>query len=154
MIHAKRKWMGSAAVALALLGAASTASAWTKFKNSTANTVWLAYAYQSVSGVACGYSTCGGGWRVQGWWQIAPGGTVTVNGHDHHNAKHHFYAQDQFGHIWNGTGTQQRLETGAFDYCNGIINPGDWIEKFQIVRNTTCCGFWCDPVNYTANLVL
>src|SRR6185503_15451812 len=94
-----------------------TAGAWLKFKNSTPNTIWTAHAFSSTSGFLCGWNDgCSGGrgeWRIQGWWAIAPGGTVTVQSQNYGNAFHDYYAEDSFGHVWSG---------GGGSYCSDVVS--------------------------------
>ncbi|SRR5260221_134708 len=153
------KWVSSVAILTALLGGASSANAWTKFKNGTPNTIWVAYAWAAESGFGCGYDDqCSGsgpnGYEVAGWWQIAPGGTTTVNGNAYHNARQQYFAEDNAGHVWDGGGDRFNLDfANAFDYCGGDwqITAGAY---FRRISNSTCCGFTCSPVNKTWTLVL
>lgn len=152
------KFLRSIAFLAILFGAgalAPSAHAWTKVKNSTPTTITLAYAFSSVSGIFCGYSTCGGGWKTIGWFNIAPGGTVTINGQAHHNAEHYYYAQDQAGHKWRGNGGKSfELRNAKFEFCNQGIHPGQWVENFNVITRGTCCGATCSPVNFTQTLTL
>ncbi|HEX6245667.1 MAG TPA: DUF1036 domain-containing protein [Polyangiales bacterium] len=148
------RWFAFMSLMIGAVALAPSAHAWTKVKNNTPNTISLAYAFSSVSGVGCGYSTCGGGWKSKGWWNIAPGGTVTINGQAHHNADHQYYAQDTQGRKWRGGGRAFELRNTPFDFCNQGLFPGTWQEVFKKISGSRCCGFWCSPVNWTETLIL
>jgi hypothetical protein len=143
----------------ALVAAPTEAGAWTKFKNNTSVTLWTAHAFASTSGFLCGWDDgCSGSgksdWRVQGWWQIAPGGLVTVHGSGYGNAYHDAYAEDDFGHTWGGGGNDYATPNNAFDHCGGIgiVQGGTAVPMpvFARVRNTRCCGGSCTS-NGTVN---
>lgn len=150
----KLRWFTFLALFLGASAFVPSAHAWTKVKNNTPTTVSFAYAFSSVSGIGCGYSTCGGGWKSTGWWNIAPGGTVTINGQAHHNAIHQYYAQDQAGRKWRGGGRAFELRNSSFDFCNQGLNPANWQEVFKVMSGSRCCGFTCSPVNFTLTLTL
>lgn len=157
----KSQWILWVAVFACLVCEVSGAEASTKFKNNTPNPVWVAYAHSADQGAGCGYNDgCGGAthlsgsYKVQGWWQIAPGGTVTVNGHAHHNARHQYYAEDGLGHVWQGGGFVFATNWEAFTRCGNSFPFGSINRTFRQLSNSTCCGFWCSPVNYTLTLVL
>jgi len=150
-------------MAALLVGAASLscvtapAAASTKFHNSTGNTIWAAHAFDSVSGLGCGYSDgCPSSSRVKGWFPIAPGGTATVDSRGWGNARHEIYAEDGLGHFWEGDSAYV-VPNDAFDRCQ----YDDWLYAqptsnyyyFRLVRNTTCCGIGC-PGDKTYNFTL
>src|SRR5688572_28210727 len=93
--------------ALMLAVASVDAHAWLKVRNNAPNTVWFVHAYASTSGFGCGYNDgCSveyGDYKVAGWWGIAPGGISTVQSYNFGNAWHQFYAEDDFGNVWDGT---------------------------------------------------
>lgn len=139
---------------VAAIGMAGSASAWTDIKNGTPNTVSVAYAHSSTSGILCGYSTCGGQWQSQGWWNIAPGGTARVNGHSYGNAYEHLFAMDNFGHRWQGTtsATVHWIDwNNAYSMC-GDPTPSN-TASFIVIHSTRCCGGSC-PDNHTVTLTL
>jgi hypothetical protein len=134
---------------------AAPASAWTRFHNASANTIWTAHAFASTSGFLCGWNDgCGGAglndWRKQGWWQIAPGGTLQVHGSGYGNAFHDAYGEDAFGHVWGGGGNTLGVSDAAMDTCgNGITVR---TVTFFRAANTRCCGGSCAS-NGTVNFL-
>ena len=64
------------------------------------------------------YPNCpdGANWANKGWWQIAPGGTVTVRGGASNNARYFWYAETDTGLQWAGD-LFNDLPTTAFDWC-------------------------------------
>lgn len=140
--------------AAAITGAPRPAAAWTRFHNNSPYTIWAAHAFDSVSGFLCGYSDgCATSSRVKGWFQIAPGGTVTVDSRGWGNATHEAYADDGLGHYWEG-GSGYVVPNDAFDRCQYdtwlYTRPTSNRYYFFFARNTTCCGGTC-PANGTVN---
>ena len=137
-----------------------------KYHNGTPNTLFSLDAFASTSGFGCGFDDgCSGvesqasfppGYRVRGWFQIAPGGTATVEGHAFHNAKHDGFAQDQFGHVWQGGGHSFCISTDVQNHC-GSVCPGSAQVTFPVffsLSRTNCCGITCSPENFTMNFTL
>ncbi|MDX2054463.1 MAG: hypothetical protein SFV15_18825 [Polyangiaceae bacterium] len=152
------------ALGLAAVGSASNASAWLKFKNNTANTIWTSHAWASTSGFGCGYwDACDKtdsnvtGYRVRGWWAIAPGGIVTVQSENFGNAWHQYYAEDAVGHKWNGGGyTFFTPHASAYGHCGDFTGFGEAASDFTVHRwlsTSRCCGVTCSPDNYTLTFV-
>jgi hypothetical protein len=164
-----KKLMLGMAVLAATIGATPAAQAWTKIKNNTPNQIFVSYGVISIGGVGCGYWTCrrgnSNGHRFRGWWGIAPGGTATVNGEAHHNATAHYvWGEDSLGHFWGGGGLVSGImRPNAFDYCRNDPTLANWwgpagsvaVDFFRInPPGSSCCGFWCSPVNFTQGLTL
>jgi hypothetical protein len=67
-------------------------------RNSTSEPIWLVYAHHE--------SGCGAGadaWMKEGWWEIPPGGSVTVRSGPVNGAKYFFYAENGSGAAtWSG----------------------------------------------------
>jgi len=85
------------------------------FSNGTGASIWLVYAHNDSD---CG-SDGGSEWLKEGWWQIQPGGSVTVTGGPVNGAKYFFYAEGDSGQTWAGEfGTSVPLE--AFSQCWNI----------------------------------
>jgi len=126
---------------------ASQAGAVTRFHNASANTIWTAHAFASTSGFLCGWNDgCSGSgiddWRLQRWWQIAPGGTVQVHGFGYGNAFHDAYAEDAFGHFWGGGGNTFPVGNSANDVCGTGLETSRRATFFR-ASNTRCCGGSC-----------
>ena len=126
---------------------ASQAAASTRFHNGFTNTIWTAHAFASTSGILCGWKDgCDGAglddWRRQGWWEIAPGGTVTVHGSGYGNAFHQAYAEDAFGHFWGGGGRTFVVRQAAMDFC-GNDGVSTRSVTFFAASTIRCCGGAC-----------
>lgn len=154
-----RAAMGLLLGVVTLAGLAGPANAWTRFHNNTSNTISTAHAYDSVSGFLCGYSDgCPSNWHLKGWWNIAPGGTVTVDGNAWGNASHDVYGFDSLGHEWTGGGGNPLGGSygipfdRAFSGCqyDFLTLPRTEYRTFARIRYSTCCGGSC-PSNYTVN---
>jgi hypothetical protein len=151
-----------AAAALVCWSGQSSASL--RYRNSTPNTLFTLNAFASTEGAGCGFSDgCPGGegssfpagFRVRGWFSVAPGGVATVETHAFHNAKHQGFAQDLLGNVWGGGGSTFCINNEVQNHCGNGCAPGaQRIVSFFHISHTTCCGFWCTPVNFTLNLTL
>lgn len=147
---------GALSVAIGL-AASSNAHAWVKIKNTTSQPVTVAIAFDSVSSTFCGwYDSCPDtrgslGYRVEGWWTIAPGATATVSGNNWGNALWQIYAYDQYGHAWQGGGGILDVATTAFSKCDSMGGSNE--RTFAPIRGSRCCGGSC-PSNYTLSLGL
>ena len=152
-------------LALAFIeSSAGHAFAWLKFHNDTPNTIWTTHAYASTSGFLCGFNDgCSGsdsgdfapGWATKGWWQIAPGGTSTVQSEDYHNSYHQYYAEDGYGHVWANGGYKFCNDNEAFSWCGDICQiPRHNTPYYRWLSTSRCCGAFCSPDNYTLNFVL
>jgi hypothetical protein len=147
------------AVAAVLVFSSATRAS-TKFKNFSPNTIWTLHAYASTSGFLCGWndgcSGVEGDWVVEGWYQIAPGATVVVQGNGYGNAYHDAYGEDSYGHVWQGGGGNPQGGTycappTAFSWCNNTCqSPNGNYYSFFRARNTRCCGGSC-PGDGTVN---
>jgi hypothetical protein len=141
---------------ITLVGATSSASAWTKFRNRSAFSIFTLHAHASTSGFLCGYNDgCDffGDWRVQGWWHLNPGEVKTVHGYGYGNAWHDAYAEDGTGRVWGGGapntpgGTYCAPQT-AFDHCSGTCTTNMRRLWFFRARATWCCGGSCPGDGY------
>lgn len=85
------------------------------FTNGTPEPIWLVYAHHDSDCSSDG----GSEWLKEGWWQVQPGGSVTVTGGPVNGAKYFFYAEGGSGRKWSGEfGTSVPLE--AFQQCWSI----------------------------------
>jgi uncharacterized membrane protein len=142
-----RNKLSATLVGLATLAlTAGQAGASTKFHNNSANTIWTMHAFASMTGLGCGWDDgCSGtglnDWRKQGWWQIAPGGTVTVHGSGYGNAFHDAYAEDAVGHWWGNGGNNFGINQSAQDTCGDGIT----VRRVTFFRaaSSRCCGIGC-----------
>jgi hypothetical protein len=147
------------AAALAVTVAPQESKAWVKFKNDTPYTVWVWHAYASVDSIFCGfYDSCPrpgyADYRIKGWWNIARGGTATVDGENYGNAKRQFYAYTNEGYWWGGGGTIFKIRWDAYNSSCGDQFDLSWPSKeFRWYRKSRCCGGTC-PSNHTVRLVL
>jgi hypothetical protein len=150
----KRK-LSAIIVGLVALGLGGReAAAWTRFHNNSANTIWTMHAFASTKGFGCGWADgCNGSgiddWRLQRWWQIAPGGTVQVHGFGWGNAVHDAYGEDAFGHFWGGGGGVFPAGNDANDVCGVGLETSRRVTMFH-ARTTWCCGIGC-PGDGTVN---
>jgi uncharacterized membrane protein len=84
------------------------------FSNSTGTDIWLVYAHHD--------SDCGSGgdaWLKEGWWQIQPGGSVTVTGGPVNGARYFYYAEGDSGPTWEGEFTTS-VPREVFSQCWNI----------------------------------
>jgi uncharacterized membrane protein len=110
------------------------------FRNSTPAPVWLVFAYSDS-----GCSSYGASWMKEGWWQIQPGGTVTVRGGASNGAKYFFYAEGGGGRRWSGP-YDTSVPTEAFTQCWGIgTSESQGVSMAKIVVPVT-------SFNHTVNL--
>jgi uncharacterized membrane protein len=154
--------LAAAGLGFLTLAATPLAHAWTAIGNATPNTVFVTYAHnrRSICNVSCGGSGAAE-WFNEGWWHIAPGGVVTVNGRHHHGAIHAFFAEDDFGRFWAGNTVNLCVPFTAFDMCGNDCPAGSrnigyrWLGLSFEVK---CChGFLviCDaPDHFQTNLTL
>jgi|SoiMethySBSTD1v2_1073268.scaffolds.fasta_scaffold128329_2 hypothetical protein len=158
-----RRLLGVFVTGAALLSVSGESAAWTKYKNKTPNTISTVHGFASGQAFGCGFDDgcrLSGDdledFRIRGWFNIAPGGSVTVETHAFHNSAHIGYAEDNFGHVWNSNLQQICISNNAFDVC-GSNCPGSGtprrVSPFQF-RNARCCGFTCSPVDFTLNFTL
>jgi uncharacterized membrane protein len=84
------------------------------FSNSTPAPIWLCYAHHDSS---CGSE--GDEWMKEGWWEIPPGGNVTVRGGPVNGAKYFFYAEGGSGRVWGGD-FSTTVPLDAFAQCWSI----------------------------------
>ncbi len=77
-------------------------------RNSTPNPVDVAVAYYNEG--------CSPRYGKRGWYNVAPGRTVVVFGGRSNHAYFRFYAEDAFGHVWDG-GDFTDVPNEAFDMC-------------------------------------
>ncbi len=145
---------------MALLGVTPSAHAWYKVKNATPNPMSVAYAYASTSGFLCGYNDgCDDnstrGFRVKGYFNIAPGGVSVLNSKTYGNAQHYIWAIDTVGHVWSGNGGAFATPFGGpFDRCEPMFKDLDLpYQNYIAIRKTTCCGGSCQS-DSTSTLVL
>jgi uncharacterized membrane protein len=110
------------------------------FRNSSPARIWLVFAYNDS-----GCSSDGASWMKKGWWQIQPGGTVTVRGGASNGAKYFYYAKGDGGRRWSGQyGTT--VPTDAFTQCWDIgTSVSEGVSMAKIVVPVT-------SFNYTLNL--
>jgi hypothetical protein len=143
-----------------IVGASSPAGAWTRFHNNSSFTIRVAHAFDSTSGFLCGYSDgCSSNWHLSGWWDMAPGTTITVETHGYGNASHDAYGFDSLGHEWVGT-TPGNVLGGSyglpfdrnFEGCqyDFLSLPFTEYRTFFRARLAQCCGGSC-PSNGTIN---
>lgn len=81
------------------------------FKNSTQDTIFVAYGYHAPG--------CEGGtdWAKKGWYRIVPGGTAKVFSGIAGGRKYFFFAENEAGtSSWSGPFFTQ-LPSRAFDWC-------------------------------------
>jgi uncharacterized membrane protein len=159
--------LAAAGLGVLTLAAASSAHAWTAIGNATPNTVFVVYAHDRNGdcNVACG----GGGKAAlfnQGWWHIAPGGVVTVNGHHFHEEGHAIFAEDDFGRFWAGSSFTFNglcVPFTAFNMCGNQCPAGSRVLNYRPIGPfpyTECCHdapFACLFVgndNFQTNLTL
>lgn len=162
------------AIAVAVFGQSSNAHAWLKFKNSTPNPVWVGNAYAAfhcsvlIPIAVFQYGThdsCGSDtmtlfapkrdFRVRGWYNIAPGGTKTVDNLDWSNSVHQFYADDAFGNVWDGNDHTFCTSAEPVNHC-GDACPANtvWELEFRDITDSVCCGPCSgEPEDHTVNLV-
>jgi len=77
------------------------------FSNSTPEPIWLVYAHNDS-----GCASDGDPWMKEGWWEIQPGGSVTVRGGPVNGAKYFFYTEGGAVRIWAGEfGTSVPLDS-------------------------------------------
>lgn len=147
-----RALMLTLGVAWGLLSHAPHAHADTMVKNNWQNLVHVAYAYASIHGFGCGYETCNDNFRVQGYWDVQPGQTITVNGHTHYNGTHWFFVFDDFGNVWDGDGTFPIFPVGTnFDICYSVGDfPAGSSQANFAGTGPDCCGLNCaGPSDFT-----
>ena len=157
-----RSALAATVLATVLVGSGGQAHAWYKIKNGTANTVWVSHAFSSTQRFLCGWDdgcadATSSGWRVEGWWMIAPGGTSTVHGKGFGNAYHQIYAHDGVGHVWaggNGSGWFGTPDS-AFSRCEGLFTEEQSMPyySYRPIRTSWCCGGSCVG-DYTTTLTL
>jgi uncharacterized membrane protein len=150
MIRSARRLAVTATLVTAVVLASSApAHAYYQITNRTPNTVWLTHAYASTSGFLCGWNdgcsdATAPGWRVEGWWQIAPGGTAVIQSQNWGNAYHQIFAHDLAGHVWSGNGDRFATPDSVFNRCAEFFPPSN-IPAYQYVWTSThrCCGGSC-----------
>jgi uncharacterized membrane protein len=150
MIRSAKRLAATATLATAVVLASSApAHAWYQIINATPNTVWVTHAFQSMSGFLCGYNdgcndSTSPGWRVEGWWQIASGGSAIVQSQNWGNAYHQIYAHDLVGHEWGGNGNSFATPDSAFSRCAEFFPPNT-LPAYTYVwtSNHRCCGGSC-----------
>jgi uncharacterized membrane protein len=115
------------------------------FQNSYSPTasVWVLIVYQDNS---CSYP-----WRKEGWWEIAPGQTVTVYGGDLQSSSlsvnWYYYAQASDGAVWTSAGPSVEVNSSsAFNQCTSD-NSG--CDETVNLRDVNINGY----DNYTLQLV-
>lgn len=158
--HAAR-WLSAASLcAVLFLGSSAPAQAWYQIINNTPNAVWVSHAFWSKSGFLCGYNDgCDNngtsGWKVEGWWKVAPGGAAIIHNKYFGNAAHQIYAHDGLGHVWGGTGGWFGTPNTAFSRCEGLFTDLD-IPYYHYLktRSTACCGGSCGPIDANTTLIL
>jgi uncharacterized membrane protein len=154
--------LAAAGLGFLTLAATPLAHAWSAIGNATPSPVFVVYAHnrRPICNVSCG----GGGaaeWFNAGWWQIAPGGVVTVNGRDHHEAHHAFFAEDDFGRFWAGNKVSLCVPFTAFDMCGNSCPSGSRFLGYRHLGfslESKCChgflSFCTSPDNFQTNLTL
>jgi hypothetical protein len=150
--------VASLVMGAAVLMSPGAASASTKFKNNSPNTIWTLHAYASTSGFLCGWDdhcSSEGDWVVEGWYKIAPGATVIVQGQGYGNAYHDAYGEDGLGHYWvggggNAVGGNFCAPRTAFSWCSNVCSTNASYYQFFRARGTRCCGGSC-PGDGTVN---
>lgn len=133
----------SLAGALIVLLVSSAGDASVKIKNNTSNTVFAAQDRTAV----CGWE-CTNGWRSLGWWQIAPGGTVTVWGSSANKVLFTYFAEDGLGHTWRGSEWQHSVCSpfAVFDNCTSpgpCATPNRSLTYGASSVPNFCCGIFC-----------
>jgi hypothetical protein len=105
------------------------------FRNHYHHRVWLAFQWSDAS---CGASP----WRIQGWWQFAPGEVGTLNiprlpndlrqvGNSHF----YYFVEADDGAVWSGEfGTWCPHE--GFEWCDGQTSATARLLGFREVINT------------------
>lgn len=84
-----------------------------KFRNQTNSTVWLAAAYYEPS--------CAQKWVKEGWFQMAPGQTVTLWPGPATYSDVYFFARDlDETRKWEGNEYQVVLPLGQPEFSNGL----------------------------------
>jgi len=133
----------SLAAAAAVALASGTSHAWIKFKNNTPNMIFTAQDRTTV----CEWE-CPNGFRAVGWWNIAPGGTANVWNATARKVLFTYFAEDDFGHFWNGSTWKHSVCTPftVFGFCSGgsICNaPSRWLTYGGPTQPDFCCGLFC-----------
>ena len=111
-----------------------------------------------MSGFLCGWNdgcSSEGDWVVEGWYKIAPGATVTVQGQGYGNAFHDAYGEDGLGHVWvggggNAVGGRYCAPRTAFRWCSNTCSNVASTYQFFRARGSRCCGGSC-PGDGTVN---
>jgi len=150
MIRSAKRLAATATLAAAVaLGSSAPARAWYQIVNATPDTVWVTHAFASTSGFLCGWNdgcsdSAAPGWRVEGWWQIASGGSAIVQSAGWGNAYHQIFAHDLVGHVWSGGGDRFATPDSAFSRCAEFFPPSN-IPAYTYVptSNHRCCGGSC-----------
>jgi Protein of unknown function (DUF1036) len=91
------------------------------FSNSTPGPVWVVIAYNDSS---CGSG--GNAWMKEGWWQVQPGGNVTVHGGPSNGAKYFYFAHDNSGREWAGEFGTQVPPTPSSGAGTPAAPPAGW----------------------------
>jgi uncharacterized membrane protein len=143
--------LASALIAIAGFAACPDAHAWVKIKNTTAHGIGVAHAYDTINTWLCGeFDGCDSGgtmdYRIEGWWTVNSGSTVTVSGYDYSHMFYYLYAYDQYGHWWGGS-RDFNVANDAFSICGGGYQN---LRSFWAVKTSRCCGLTCgQPANMT-----
>lgn len=78
-------------------------------RNAGHERLWCVLAYNQPN--------CDGtNWAKKGWWEVPPGGTVTVRGGASNGARYFWYAETASGLQWAGDITTW-VPGRAFDWC-------------------------------------
>jgi uncharacterized membrane protein len=156
----RRPLVALALLATVLVCGGGQAHAWYKIKNGTTSTIWVSHAFSSTQRFLCGWNdgcdeATTSGWRVEGWWMIAPGGTSTIQSQGFGNAYHQIYAHDSVGHVWGGGGGWFGTPNPAFSRCEGLFTQSNTIPYYTYLptRTSWCCGGSCVG-DWTSTLVL
>jgi uncharacterized membrane protein len=134
--------------AAVFLGSAGRANAWYKVRNNTPSTIWVAHAFASTIGLGCGWDDfCDdrtlNGWRVEGWWAIAPGATTTIHSKGFGNAVHQLFGNDFVGHVWGNSGGWFGTPNAAFSRCEPSFTDDQPYYHYAKIRDSWCCGGSC-----------
>ena len=82
-----------------------------RFSNRTSKTIYVTY-------VKLDRSCTGVPWKKRGWWKIAPGNTVTVDGTPIRNRYSYFYAESADGNLkWTNSSPKATITNRVFDLC-------------------------------------